>query len=156
MHERGDDFGREIARALNSFPSAPGAALTDRIMARVAVTPQAALAPQAGPVLDWWVRAAAEPSVSLAGLLAALMLWNPAALVRLGGSLLQSVLTTLANAADRLSPPAPPAWLTAPTMTLALTMAALPAILWLSYSLYRWSERRFVPAAGGSSGPLSH
>ena len=63
-----------LASDLAAAPAAP-AALTDQVMARVALARRAEwrLEP---PAFDWWVRAAAEPSVALALVAAALLLWR--------------------------------------------------------------------------------
>ena len=125
----------EVEAALASTPSAPPG-FTDRVMARVAVTPQAAAAPRAAagslaapflpPAFPWWVRIAMEPAVLLAAVLAALFVRFGAPI--LGGA--AEVQAWLAHAEASTRVPAAP-W------TAALFL--LPALAWASWQAYRWS-----------------
>ena len=127
----------EVEAALANTPAAPPG-FTDRVMARVAVTPQAAPAPRAvagglaGPLLPsafpWWVRIAMEPAVLLAAVLAALF-------VRFSAPILSGASRVQAWLAHAQVPGH--AVLDAP-WTAGLFL--LPALAWASWQAYRWSE----------------
>ena len=137
----------ELNAALAEFAAPPPPALAARVMARIAQTPQRSPEAMIEPVLEWWVRAAAEPSTALAGVLAALLIWRAEAFVRFLTALARVTLSGASAALDLMPRIATPAWLAAPGVGLALTMAALPAVLWASFTLYSWLERAFVPGA---------
>jgi hypothetical protein len=73
---------RHFAAALDPALETKLVALTDRVMARVERGEARGVRWLALPeALPWWVRAAAEPPVALAGALAALLLWRGDALL---------------------------------------------------------------------------
>jgi hypothetical protein len=137
---------RELDDALEAFAVAPPRELVGRVMARVAETPQRAREAPIEPAFAWWVRAAAEPSTALAGVLAAVVIWRPAALATVFSWLGGASLHIAAGAARALPHVALPGWLSASGVVLALALAALPAVLWGSFRLYAWLERGFLPA----------
>jgi hypothetical protein len=114
------------------------ATLVEGVMARVAVARRGgwALDP---PVLDWWVRAAAEPSVVLALALAALLIWRGNALPALGAQAVAWLATPLASAGAAAPLALDPATRAAVWLTL---MIAAP---WASWLLFRWSETLVRP-----------
>ena len=127
----------EVEAALANTAPAPHG-FTDRVMARVAVTPQENPAPAVGsgalaapllpPAFPWWVRIAMEPSVLLAAVLAALF-------VRFGAPIVSGasrVEAWLAQVPATFHAPFAAPW------TAALFL--LPALAWASWQIYRWSE----------------
>lgn len=125
----------EIEAALANPPVAP-AGFTDRVMARVAVTPQAAApravigmpaAPLLPPAFPWWVRIAMEPAVLLAAVVAALFVRFSAPV--LGGAARVQVWLSHVEVSAHLPIDAP--W------TAALFL--LPALAWASWQAYHWS-----------------
>ena len=148
---RAIDAMLEVEAALANTPAAPQG-FTDRVMARVAVTPQEAAAPRpasgipAGPLVPsafpWWVQIAMEPAVLLAAVLAA-------AFVRFGGPILTGALRAqvwLAHAGASTHAAIDAPW----TATLFL----LPAIGGASWLIYRWSAS--VASRGATSFRASH
>lgn len=129
----------EVEAALASTPVAPHG-FTDRVMARVAITPQKTAAPQVAagalaapllpPAFPWWVRIAMEPAVLLAAVLAALF-------VRFGAPILAGASRMEAWLAHVQAPVTFHAPVDAP-WTAALFL--LPALAWASWQIYRWSE----------------
>lgn len=140
----------EIDAELERFAVRAPATFTARVMARVEAADEARAAaqPLASP-FDWWVRAAAEPATALALLVAGLMLW--------WGDTMRGVAVA---AALRLAAVAAGlgAWLPSPLdrpgVPLALTLAALPFLLWASWRLYLFAERACgVPVGGARPAP---
>ncbi len=129
------------------FAPAPEA-LTERVMARVALARRTAwrLEP---PAFDWWVRAAAQPSVALALVLAALLMWRGDFVLGLASQGLVWLTSQLASAAAAGPVTFDPATLA------ALRVVLLIAAPWASWLLYRWSEDFARPhgAARGAPGP---
>lgn len=126
----------EVEAALANAPAAPRG-FTDRVMARVAATPQETAVPRAtagalavpflAPAFPWWVRIAMEPAVLLAAVLAALF-------VRFGAPILAGVTRLeawLAHAQVPAHVPVDAPW------TAALFL--LPALAWASWQIYRWT-----------------
>lgn len=160
---------RSLERALVSHFSAtlglgetPPVGLTDRVMARVERGEARGVRWLALPdALPWWVRAAAEPSVALAALLAALLLWRGDALVATArawapaASSLPAQLIGLANATGltdleqslaRAFIPGPDAhW----SIVAAMLVGLAPLLALVGYGLWRASER-LVGAAGAA------
>lgn len=126
----------EVDAALANAPAAPHG-FTDRVMARVALTPQEASAPRTAagvlaapllpPAFPWWVRIAMEPAVLLAAVLAALFAWFGGPILA-GASRFQE---WLAHAGLSAHPSIDTPW------TAALFL--LPALAWASWQIYRWS-----------------
>ena len=136
-----DGLGAALALASYRAP----ADLADRVMARVAVTPQVrARVPLVDmlasvPALPWWVRASFEPATVFATLLASLLLWRGDALFALASRAAAVLVAWLAALA-----PAGPSdavatiWLQ-PVMLTSLVLGAAPLVLMSSQVLYRWS-----------------
>ena len=95
--------------------------------------------------LPWWVEAAADPAAVLACALAALLIWKVdwfAPFVRLLSDRWSAVaLPALAQARDALG-------FDRPAVALGLGLSILLLIGWVSYHLYRWSERLTRRSAG--------
>lgn len=108
-----------------------------------------------GDAMPWWVRAAAEPAAALACVLAALVLWQGAALFgaahdwatrttlatpEAGAVLawLTQAFAPVARGFAAAASAAPIAW------TLALAAAAVPILLLVSAELFRAAERSVV------------
>ena len=73
---------RHFASTADASAEAVLAGFTERVLARVASGEARGVRWLVLPdVLPWWVRAAAEPGVLLAGVVAALLLWRPEALI---------------------------------------------------------------------------
>jgi hypothetical protein len=123
------------------FAPAP-AALAERVVARIAMTRRAEwkLEP---PAFDWWVRAAAEPSVALALGVAALLLWRGDLLLALASQGMVRLAAGLASAAVAV-----PATL-APATRAGLWLTLLLAVPWASWLLFHWSETLAQPHAAG-------
>jgi hypothetical protein len=114
------------------FGPAPEA-ITEQVMARVAIARRAQWRFDP-PAFDWWVRAAAQPSVALALALAALLMWRGDLVLALASQGLIWLATQLASA----SAAAPVSF--APATRTALRLVLLIATPWASWLLYRWSE----------------
>jgi hypothetical protein len=134
-----DPFDRWLEEEFAAKPPAP-AGFTDRVMAQVEATPQLQPTPARHlwdeardlAALPWWVRVAMEPSVVLATIVAgACLAWGP--------QLLQAANGLLAGVAA--ASPAP--W-TAPLqtsrVTLIVTLALAPSVVWMSARLYCWGR----------------
>jgi len=112
---------------------------TDRVMARVAETPQRALAPAVlvalplAPVLPWWVRAAMQPATILAAIAAAVLLGWGDDLVQNAGAW-SGLLDGMAT--GRAAP-----WAADPRVPLAVAIAVAPGVAWVSRRLYAWGSR---------------
>jgi hypothetical protein len=130
----------EIETLLATDLAPAPATLADRVMARVALTRRAEwkLEP---PAFDWWVRAAAEPSVALALAVAALLLWRGDVMLTLASQGLVWLGAGLANVA------ASAAVTFAPATRAALWLTVLIAAPWASWLLFRWSEALAIPHA---------
>lgn len=114
------------------FAPAP-ATLTPQVMARVTVARRAEwqVAP---PAFEWWVRAAAQPSVVLAFAIAALLIWRGNLLLALTGQGTVWLGGQLAGAARAV----PAAF--DPATRAALWFTLLIGAPWASWLLFRWSE----------------
>ena len=134
----------ELEREAAAYPSQ----FVDRVMRQVASAERPLgrvdLWPAMQP-LPWWVSAAADPAAVLACVLAALLIWKIdwfAAFARL--------------LSDRWSILAEPAIAQArgamgfdrPAVALGLGLSIMLLIGWISYHLYRWSERFTRRSAG--------
>src|SRR5205814_3319291 len=134
-----------IESTLAAPPAAPGG-FADRVMVRVAVTPQrrpfvpALDAFPLAPALPWWVRAAFEPACVLATVVVAVLLWQGTVLSALVAALAQQLVAWLS-----VSPALTvPMWVQ--PMTLAgAGLAAAPLVFMLSQQLYHWSADLFGP-----------
>lgn len=137
----------ELERALEAAPRVPRAAFTDRVMARVAAERRELVVEAArwesAPALEWWVRAAADPAVALALVLGALLLWRAEAVL----AAIQAAFALLPalHAPPALTPPL--AVLGRGETALALSLALLPAVVWGSWGLCLWAERRTQSAS---------
>jgi hypothetical protein len=95
--------------------------------------------------LPWWIQAAADPAAALACALAALFIWR-----------IDWLLVLSRFAADRWNVLAEPALaharsllgLERPAVALGLELLAFMALGWISFHLYRWSERFTRRSAG--------
>ena len=160
----------ELDLALEAPPVTAPASLTERVMTRVAAmlpevrasgasagspavrsrAADTAFGGVAAPALAWWVRAAADPAVALALVLAALVLWRAQSLVPVA-----QAGSAWALAAWRIAfPPtfAPSLgtlerWMPHGVVALALALALMPALAWGSWRLYRWAEQTTLPPA---------
>lgn len=135
----------ELEDLLGAHRATAPTTLVEGVMARVAVARRAdwELDP---PVLDWWVRAAAEPSVALALALAALIMWRGNAMPALGAQAVAWLGAALGSASASAAAPFDLNPATRAALWLTLTIAAP----WTSWLLFRWSETlaRPRPAAG--------
>ena len=159
----------ELDLALEAPPVTAPASLTERVMARVAAMRAAARADvatigspvarpraadtafggPAAPALAWWVRAAADPAVALAMVLAALVLWRAPSLIPVA-----QAVGGWAMAAWRAAFPPTLAlslatlerWMPHGVVALALALALMPALAWGSWRLYLWAERTGLPS----------
>jgi hypothetical protein len=100
----------------------------------------------------WWVRAAAEPAAAIALALAALVLWQRAALVRLSASALQALGSpAVGSFLNRIAEPRLTLDLSVFANPLVLTgviLAILPLAWWAGLAVYHWSgDPRPVRAA---------
>jgi hypothetical protein len=133
----------ELEDLLGAHRAPAPATLAEGVMARVAVARRGgwALDP---PVLDWWVRAAAEPSVVMALALAALLIWRGNALPALAAQAVAWLGAALVSAGA-----AAPLDLS-PATRAALWLTLMIAAPWTSWLLFRWSETlaRPRPAVG--------
>ncbi len=136
----------ELEASLASTAAAP-AGFTDRVMARVARTPQAApaalrprhaVAPLVAPAMPWWVRAATQPPALMAVVLAALLAgWSGALFdaARAGASLLAGALARDAFAGGGF------VLFDDPRLATAVAVALAPSLVWTSVQLYAWGRR---------------
>ncbi|MBI1797549.1 MAG: hypothetical protein HY076_06255 [Candidatus Eisenbacteria bacterium] len=135
-----DGFDRRLDEALSAPVRSAPEGFADRVMARVAVTPQrrAPVVTLGGfplaPALPWWVRAAFEPACVLATVVAAALLWRGATLASLataGAAQLVAWITRV--------PAVPSAAWWPPVVMMGAALAAAPLVFMLSQLLYRWS-----------------
>lgn len=126
-------------------PEAAPAGFTERVMRRVADSRRPLDAHSFDHPVAWWVRLAAEPATALAMILAALLAWR-------GDRLMHAVppLERWATQASLALSSASPRTLEhaaqTPLIALALALAALPIVLWISWRAFVWVERACVPA----------
>jgi hypothetical protein len=121
----------------------------DRVMRRVASAESARQRVDLWPAmrsLPWWVEAAADPAVVLASVLAALVLWKKidwfAAFARLLSERWSVLaLPAIAQARDALG-------FDRPAVALGLGLLIVLLVGWVSFHLYRWSERLTRRSAG--------
>lgn len=135
---------RELDTALARACAAAPAGFAERVMERVARAREARLAVLAeSDAMPWWVRAAAEPAAAIALALAALVLWQRAALSRFSASALQALGDpAVAAFVRRLAEPrfALDLSLFANPLVLAGVMfAMLPLAWWAGLVVYHWS-----------------
>jgi anti-sigma factor RsiW len=142
----------EAIEALLSSPapaSAP-ATFTDRVMARVASASEArghATMPAPSP-FPWWARVAADPAAALAAALSAVVVWKADALIALATALAARIAQSLPAAATPVT--RIPEVFRQSDVLLGTSIAALPILAWMSWAIYRWSERMVLaPRARG-------
>ena len=112
----------------------------DQVMERVSIAGSPARRIELWPAapMPWWVQAATDPAAALACVLAALLYWK-----------LDWFLVLTRFVGDRWSVLAVPALsearsaigLDRPGVALGLELSGLMALGWISFYLYRWSER---------------
>lgn len=145
----------ELERLLAAPAAAMPAGFTERLMTRVARTPQV---PSRIPVMEllpffptvpWWVRVAIEPASLLAMLLASVLLWRGEALFALasGGTvqLASWIAAGLSAPLPTLDPGAVGATLIQPTVAAGIALALIPLVVMGSPALYRWSAALVGP-----------
>lgn len=135
---------RALDRALERALAAAPDGFADRVMERVARARQVPLTAWIEPdMLPWWVRAAAEPAVVLATMLAALVLWQYPLLVRVATTAWQLLSGPAVSGFLRLpSLPAELPGLAAladPYVLVGLALAGLPVAWWAGLAVYHWS-----------------
>ena len=138
------DAALEIDTLLAADLAPAPATLTASVMARVAMARRAEW-PLEPPAFDWWVRAAAQPSVALALALAALLMWRGDLLLALASQGMVWLGAQLASAAAAVPATLAPA----PATRAALWLTLMIAAPWASWLLYRWSETYARPHGAG-------
>jgi hypothetical protein len=148
IDERPDEIDAEIAALFARGPAVPPpppgtpGAFADRVLARVAVTPQvrpAAIAVARDP-LPWWVRAMIQPAGVLSIVLAGFVVLLAAPLRAAGGQAPEWGARILASGAAALSPwiePLAAYFGRGPLVDAFVALAVLPAVGVLSFGLYR-------------------
>ena len=131
-----DDELERLLGARDVPPLRDPAAFVDRVMARVQASPRLALQPAAS--VPWWVEAATDPAAVLACVLLALVFWKPDALETLPRWTVPAAWITWVRSALLLD---------RPLVALVFEFAAFVAIGWISFRLYRWSERLMLRLA---------
>lgn len=134
---------RSIERVLEGDVTPAPALFTARVMERVRVSRRVPSAVRVlGDFTPWWVRAAAEPGILLAAVVAGLVAWRPDALLALGAAAAQGLSTRLGFGASALQDLLG-LQVTAvdPNVRLALWVTAAPLVILGSMALYRWSEQ---------------
>lgn len=132
----------EIESLLAADLAPAPATFTERVMARIAVAHRADGKVEA-PAFDWWVRAAAQPSVALALVIAALLMWRGDLLLALASQGLVSMGAGVTNAVAAVPV------ILAPATRTALWLALLIAAPWESWLLFRWCESLARPRGAG-------
>ena len=124
--------------------------LTERIMAKVAVTPQV---PARIPVMEvlpffqtvpWWVRIAVEPASLLALLLAAALVWRGDTLFALATGGAATLASWIARALSAPLPSPDPAvgnFILNPNVLTAIALGVAPLAFMASRAIYRWSAQ---------------
>jgi anti-sigma factor RsiW len=135
---------RALDRALERALAAAPDGFADRVMERVERARRVPLTAWIEPdMLPWWVRAAAEPAVVLATMLAALVLWQYPLLVRVATAAWRLLSGPAVSGFLRL--PGLPAelpglaMLTDPYVLVGLALAGLPIAWWAGLAVYHWS-----------------
>jgi hypothetical protein len=148
IDERPDELDAQIAALLARVPSAPSSpseapgAFADRVLARVAVTPQvlpAAIAIARDP-LPWWVRPMIQPAGVLSVVLAGLFVVFAAPLRAAAGQAPEWSARILASGAAALGPwiePLAASFGGGPLVDAFVALAVLPLVGVLSFGLYR-------------------
>jgi hypothetical protein len=146
----------ELERMLAGPSAAMPEGFTERLMARVATTPQVTIRIPVMELLPffqtvpWWVRVAVEPASLLAILLASALLWRGEALFALASA---GAIQFVAWIARGLSVPLPSpdpavgAALIQPTVAAGIALAVIPLVVMGSHALYRWSAALVGPHA---------
>jgi len=148
----------ELETWLETAPLPAPDALTERVMAQVAITAQV---PGRIPLSEllpffqvqpWWVRMALEPATLLAILLAAVLAWRGEMLfalasggaVQLGAWIAQTFPVPAPAVPAPVTPVEAPIWLR-PAVLTSMVLGAAPLALMASRLLYRWSESLVGP-----------
>jgi anti-sigma factor RsiW len=143
----------EAQREIDLLLSRAGATLAnharfvDRVMERVSVVEQPATRVELWPAtpLPWWIQAATDPAAVLACALAALLAWKIDWLLVLS----RFVGDRWGRFASQTFQPTLASWgFDRPGVVLGLSLLGLLLIGWLSFHLYRWSERLTRRSAG--------
>jgi multisubunit Na+/H+ antiporter MnhC subunit len=148
-----DELETLLATPVTTAP----AGFAGRVMAKVAVTPQA---PGRIPVMEllpffqtvpWWVRVAVEPASLLAMLLASALVWRGDALFKLASTGAVHLTAWLAGALQTplpgpaFEPLAIGAYWVQPLVLTCTVIGAAPLALMASRLLYRWSSSLVGP-----------
>ena len=153
------DSARALDDALASYSIAAPPQFAARVMERVRRAPRverparAASYATPAPAMDWWVRAAADPASALALLLAGLLAWRANAAQHAALAFAQGLLANARPWLDRLTSgsgmalPRLAVPLGDPNVMLALLLAVAPAMLWISWRLFAWTEHACIPSA---------
>jgi hypothetical protein len=130
------------------------AALSDRVMQRIALDRALAEA-RANEPMAWWASAASEPLVALSLVAAAALAW-----AILGGR--GGVSLVLVAASSWLRMPELPSFLAAPlavpAVALGVGLTLAPVALWASWWLYLWAAQqvaRTTPRPAGGAATLT-
>ncbi len=141
----------ETLLATRTTPAPAG--FSARVMARVAMTPQARAHIPVTELLPyfqtvpWWVRLALEPASLLAMLLASVLVWRGDALFALASSgavqlaawLARTMPDPLPVTSPSVDPGAPPVLWLQPVVLTCIALGAAPLALMGSRVLYQWS-----------------
>jgi hypothetical protein len=143
----------ELETLLATRTTPPPAGFANRVMARVAMTPQVRARIPVTELMPffqtvpWWVRLALEPASLLAMLLASVLVWRGDAVFALASSgavhlaawLAQALPPTGAVTSATVDPgPSPVLWLQ-PVVLTCIALGAAPLALMGSRVLYQWS-----------------
>jgi hypothetical protein len=147
-----------LAAPVTAAPAAP-AGFTDAVMARIE-HPAAAPEPATPEDLPWWIAIFQQPTVALAAVLAAFVIWQGGLLVAAAGAAAGWLVTSGTAVANSVSarlaalpglPAAPPALLAEhPIVTIGLALGLAPLVALASIALSgwvtRWVTRRVLAA----------
>ena len=157
---------RHFAATLAPHEPGPSGAFTDRVHARVVEAEARGTRWLALPdAMPWWVRAAAEPAVAMAGVVAALLLWKGDALLTASRAWIPATLAASQQANELLrgvglerfaaafahallpDPTAP--W----TVVTATLLAVAPLLALAGLAAWRLGERLVALVAAPVAGP---
>ena len=134
---------REIDALLETSAFASPVALTDHVMARIADATRAkARTPSLVSPLAWRLRAAADPASVLAMAVAGLLAWQGAAMLRVGTAVSGALASAAGGSLEGWLARRSIAGLGGPAASLGIAMVVIPAVAWMSWALFRWTERR--------------
>jgi len=117
-------------------PDAAPGGFTGEVLRRVRIAEDARAAAAGPDAFRWGLRAAADPRISLALLLCALLAWRGRALWALAAGWAER----FAPLASGLRVPATPV-LTDPAAQLGLWLVVTPVMMWLAWTAWRWLDR---------------